>query len=208
MANRLLVRARSGSSTVALLLGIASFAVVAALIALSPLALRQAANSRSDWAELSTVGQVYQGATALLTGVAFAGVATSLLLQWHQTRVSQLVATRERHFELIKLALDDPRYFTVLGGELDPLEVYAHLMVSHWKLAWDLGELDDTALRGHAGELFGSPVSRKWWNTVRPYWASNDRRRSRTFVRIMNEAFEKALSDLAAATSPPETSKG
>ncbi|GAA1743423.1 DUF6082 family protein [Luedemannella helvata] len=188
-------------------------ATATALLALSPPMMRNLADTRSDWTLLADVGQTYQGVAAVLAGLAFCGVAMSLLLQWRQNRTAQIIATRERHQDLLRFALDNPRYLPLGFGDLDgdidygPW-VYSHLLVSHWKLAWDLGQLSEDSVREHAHTLFLSPEPYAWWRAVGHKWASDDSRRNKRYTSMINEAFDLVTAHHAAQAPGSDAAGG
>ena len=97
------------------LIAIAVFVV--ALVALSPLALRELSSIHGVyWPQLSDIGQTYGAASALLTGLALIGVAGSIVFQVRAIRVSREQAMREQHAHLIEMALTDPIYQRAWGG--------------------------------------------------------------------------------------------
>jgi Family of unknown function (DUF6082) len=59
----------------------------------------------------------------LISSVAPAGVAVSLLLQARQLRASQLQALRELHTELIKMGMDHPILRSTLESDIGPEEL-------------------------------------------------------------------------------------
>src|SRR6202035_5609260 len=86
------------------------FATVAvlALVAISPLALRQLSSIRGlNWTQLSNIGQTYGAASALLTGLALLGVAGSMIFQIRAIDVSRAESMRGQHAHLIEMALAD-----------------------------------------------------------------------------------------------------
>jgi hypothetical protein len=97
-------RTRRGSARNAILLLFAAVAVVSTVA--SPIAMQWLAGRSVDWARLSNVGQAYGGVSAVLSALAFCGIAVSLAFQWQQVRISQVVASRERHFELVRLTAE------------------------------------------------------------------------------------------------------
>jgi len=161
----------------------------------SPVALAWLSRLSLDWANLANIGEAYGAASAILSGMALAGIVVSLAIQWRQNRINQMYGVAQRHLELVKLALDDPRYLYVDGDDVasDPnakLKVYANLLVGHWAMAWDLGFMREQTLRRSAQRLFGSGIARSWWAR----WGQSFRspRGRRRFFEILNSEFELA----------------
>ena len=69
-------------------------AALVVLVLMSPFAVRWIASSGRDWGLLSSVGETYGFAAALLAGLAFVAIAISLYYQARQTTVAQLQAAR------------------------------------------------------------------------------------------------------------------
>ncbi|MDQ7903944.1 DUF6082 family protein [Phytohabitans sp. ZYX-F-186] len=162
----------------------------------APVLLGRLGGSRQDWDFLANVGDAYAGVSAILSSLAFCGVAASLLLQWRQNRMTQLYSFKAQHLELAKLALQDPKFLYVDG--VDPtvdgdatLKVYANLIVSHWAMAWDLRMMSVRTLRTNASRLFNERIAREWWDAWRfSYLSSRSRKR---FVKILDEEHQNAL---------------
>lgn len=151
-----------------------------------------------NWPKAAQVGEAYGGASAVISGLAFFGIAVSLLLQWRQLRSSLLFAIKQRHFELVRLTLDNPRYLFVDGQQVtqDPdatLKVFGNLVVNHWALAWDLGFMSESALRDSAKRLFEAAIARDWWLAWGKSYLLAEGREE--FFRIMSQECEVAQSD-------------
>lgn len=175
------------------------------LVTVSPAVMIELGRAPVDWARLADIGQAYGGSSAILSGLALCGIAASLILQWRQTRLAQLYSLRQRHFELIKLALDDSVLLYVEGPEAtaDPfarMKVYANMTVSHWALCWDLGAMTADVISTSAARLFHSEIARDWWMT---YWDTYAKSPNRwEFVEIVSTECLRA-ADEAAAEKPP-----
>ncbi|MEV2239797.1 DUF6082 family protein [Micromonospora sp. NPDC049891] len=188
-------------------------ALAVGLIGLSPLAMTWLADLPVQWSHLSDMGQAYGGTSAVLSGLALVGVSASLLMQSSLNRISQLHSIRQRQFDIVKLALDNPEYLYVDGSAAlaDPdnhLKVYANLFVSHWAMVWDLAEMREDTLHVVARRLFESAVAREWWEVNgQSYYSS---RRRRKFVAILSDECDRAARSSVLSTvpatvpSPPE----
>ncbi|MFD6265563.1 DUF6082 family protein, partial [Micromonospora chalcea] len=118
--------------------------------------------------------------------------------------MSHAVFARERHFELIKLTMDRPEiaYFvddSGLPGSL-PQRLNVNLWIGHWFLLWKTGEISEEGLRRNFGAMFSNPVARAWWSVYGSTWTSQNTRRSRTFIKLADEACEKVESMDSKAT--------
>jgi Family of unknown function (DUF6082) len=197
---------------------IAVVAAVLALVAASPLALRQLASLRGvQWSQLSTIGQTYGAASALLTGLALIGVVGSMVFQVRAIRVSQEQATREQHARLVEMALTDPVYQRAWGGLYDMYgssdqyrqHGYINLIVSFWRDHYVLGDFRDHAMHGLAASLFRGEAGRGFWADTRDMRLETaEGGRDRRFCQIMEEEYQKAIlagpPAVKAEASPPE----
>ncbi|GGO19161.1 DUF6082 family protein [Micromonospora parathelypteridis] len=172
-------------------------AAVVGLVLVSPFLMEVLADGDTDWAELSNIGQAYGAVTAVLSALAFIGVAISLLLQWRLNVMSHAVSARERHFELIKLTMDRPEiaYFVddgaVSTGTLAQ-RLNINLWIGHWFLLWKTREIDEFGLKRQLAGMFRNPVAREWWGVYGPTWTSSKARRSRIFVELASRECENA----------------
>ena len=177
------------------------------VVAMSPLALAILADRTSEWNTLSDVGQAYGGVSALLSALALCGVAISLVHQWRQTKISQVITARQRQFELVELALTTPSLIYTQVRDVEdpdlPMTQYANLWVSHWKLLWDMKMVRERQVAHLAFELFLNDVAYKWWSTVGTHWNVDGSRRSRRFVAVVMASHDR-VTELSAARSRPK----
>jgi hypothetical protein len=108
-----------------------------------------------NWSRLSEIGQTYGVAAAILSTLAFAGIAASLIMQADQTRSSRLHAVRVYHLELLKMATEKPElYLPVLGvhTEVDLDEarqrIYAVSQMNYFLMAYENRIVHEKSLRG------------------------------------------------------------
>ncbi|WP_148308152.1 DUF6082 family protein [Actinoplanes friuliensis] len=199
------VSARRGVVVAALIM-IISIGFLAVIVA-SPWLTRSLVGRPGDWRELSEVGQAYGGISAILSGLAFCGIACSLILQWHQTRLSQSMTARERHFELVKMGLEDPSLIMqteVPGG--DPAMrrkfLVCSLWMAHWAMLWDTRTVDRTELRTLFDEFFVDTDAVTWWSGVQSHgWGRGATSRRRAFLTVAEEAHRVARGRTPAANS-------
>jgi len=170
--------------------------VVVATLA-SPLLFALVLRRSSQWPQLADVGEAYGGAAALLTGLALAGVAASLHMQWRQTRTDRILAIRQRHFELVKLGIDEPLLLddsaTTQSDQATALrQIYANLWVAHWAMLWDLRLCEEPDLRRIAARFFEAGVARDWWSVNGPTWSMTMTRQRSRFQQIFSEECQRA----------------
>ncbi|MBB4933187.1 hypothetical protein F4561_004007 [Lipingzhangella halophila] len=191
--------------TVAVLLVVA----VVGLVGLSPLALGAVRGIDDDWESLSFIGQTYGAASALLAGLALAGVVATLVLQARETRMSRELALRDSNSELLRIAMESPEYAECWGANLPLPEgkaqrqsMYTNMILSQWEMAYESRAIGDAHLRALARNLFVGRVGWNFWNRVRSIRLSTaETRRSRRFHRIVDDEFQQATEP------PPEESE-
>jgi hypothetical protein len=195
-----------------------AFTITAALVVflssvfLSPLALRDIDHLRNvNWKELSYVGQTYGAISALLAATALTGVVVSINLQIRDSRAERWAETRARHYELMRMALDEPLYMSAFSwpditDESKRLGVYINLLLSLWETQWEFGDIPERQLRQHLAGALSTRAGREYWanaGTDRRRYDSNTRRQ-REFNRIAEEVYSEtvALGGRPAATMP------
>ncbi|MFG1610756.1 DUF6082 family protein [Actinoplanes sp. NPDC049265] len=156
-----------------------------------------------DWKSLSDIGQAYGGISAVVAGLGFCGIAASLALQVRQTRLTQAISARERHFELVKVGLENPTLsyqFREENPELYKKKVLINLWVSHWLLLWDIGEADEEFVRLALDDLFQDRVACEWWREWGANFATPNTRRHRKFMEIVGHRHTMAEAENADTT--------
>ena len=192
-----------------LILAIALGATIAfsiALVALSPFAFELLESINGvNWQRLSDIGQTYGAASALLSALAITGVAISLVLQAKEMASSRRQSSRTFHHELLRMAADEPRYLECWGPRLYPTldeerrGMYCNLILSFWQMNYENDNYPENALRFAAAEHFRGEVGRQNWAKIGRQRAQNSAgRRSRRFMQILDEEYQKAV-----ATGPP-----
>jgi hypothetical protein len=177
--------------------------LVAAIVA-SPWLMKFVVGRSDSWQELSNVGQAYGGVSAILSGLAFCGIAGSLVLQWRQVRLGQIMTARERHFELVKLAVEDPDLAFPFQHNLSRSELrrwlVLNLWVAHWAMLWDMGALSLQGLRTEFNLLFQDREGLAWWaERGRAGWQGEVSRRRKAFVAVAEDAYQRAVCIRATA---------
>ncbi|MEV6343699.1 DUF6082 family protein [Actinoplanes sp. NPDC051851] len=169
---------------------------VVGLVLASPLAMVGLLRLTDDWSSLSDVGQAYGGISAVLSALAFCGIAVSVTLQWQQNRQMKMVAARERHFELNRLSLEDPTLIWDRSFSEDLEEtrrfVYLNLWVGYWLMQWDLRVMSEPELRVLLLAFFQDPTAHRWWAKTHPRWAFGSSRRQRRFFEVIEECHRES----------------
>lgn len=175
-----------------------------ALILISPLGLKAIAVVRGlDWVKLGNVGQAYGAISAVISGVALAGVTLSLFLQVRDFNLSRMQVMRIHHTDLMRFSIENPSFISSWGFRPAPdsdLERvrrmgFTNMIAGFWKDNYETRMLDDGELHFNFSQLFQGEVGREYWINSRLAWAEAARtRRSRRFMRIAEEEYGKAIS--------------
>lgn len=172
------------------------------LILISPLGLQRFATvKRVNWAQLSNIGQTYGAVSALLAGIALAGVAISLLLQSRGLALSRAQVMRTFHLDLIRFSIENPRliqswgYAPSSGATLEDIQRagFVNMLVSFWVTSYRIGTISADELRADFQVLFNGDAGRQWWIESQDVWfKGQDDRRSRHVMNIIREEFDAA----------------
>ncbi|MFF9819015.1 DUF6082 family protein [Streptomyces sp. NPDC014006] len=174
------------------------------LIVSTPFVLAALAPANTDWGKLSDISQTYGAVSVVLSAIALAGVALSLLYQVRQTRTSNEQAIRDSHLELATLALSDPDLLLAWSPPETPVALKRHRQ--HVMASLALGELLQRFRIGHlSGEKlavkldghFRSEIAREQWNREGPGWRRTMEagdRLDRVFVRLVEERCQAAVA--------------
>ncbi|WP_051744942.1 DUF6082 family protein [Streptomyces yerevanensis] len=186
-------------------LSVLAIAASAALVLLSPFALRAYGpdGSDSDWQRVGNVAQAYGAVSALIAGLALAGVGASLVFQARESKANREQGMRTAHTELMRMAMTDPSLMACWGRldgnaseESRRQHLYLNLVVSHWEMMFELGALSEGHLRQGADSIFSTVPARRFWAASR--MARRDAastRRARRFHQLVDERY-------VAATGP------
>lgn len=188
------------------LLAIAAIALAAVL--LSPFVLEEISGSRGvDWNRLSQVGAAYGFTSAIVSALALAGVAVSLIVQNRQARAEQIQGIRGYYLELARLELEDMALFQPVWGVTDIADpderkrhVYADLMMNYAWMGYEIGTISETLLRDMFAGMFTGAAGRDYWSRAHPSWVarSSGSRIGRRFLSIVAEEHARAV-----AAGPP-----
>lgn len=117
------------------------------LIVSTAFVLAAVAPASTDWGKLSDISQTYGAVSVVLSAIALAGVALSLLYQVRQARTSNEQAIRDRHLQLATLALSDPNLLQAWPPPVAPVTLKWHRQ--HLITSLALGELLQRFRIGH-----------------------------------------------------------
>jgi hypothetical protein len=183
----------------------------ASLVAVSPLGLRAFAGPTGEWSRLSLIGQTYGAVSALIAGLALAGVAVTLVFQARETRRAADEGRRQAMADLLTMAMESPVLDACWGppfhaGTDDERrqQIYLNLIVTQWGTAFRSGVLPAERLRGSAERMFLGAPGRAYWAVAGPArTAGAATRADRAFTAIMQEAYESALTRSPEPRSAP-----
>jgi hypothetical protein len=185
---------------------LAGVIVILVLVVLSPIGLRTvSALPNLNWGRLSNVGQTYGAVSALFAALALVGVSISVLLQLREIRFNRLEAGRARHYELIRLAMENPSYLGIFSFPEDAsIEVrqaiaYINLCLQFWQMLWEFSDISETELRAQARGLFSTSQGRDYWRQYGHVRLANDNtKKERAFDRAIDIVYKEAV-----ASGPP-----
>jgi Family of unknown function (DUF6082) len=172
--------------------------VILFLVVISPLALGLFAKFKSNWILLSNIGQTYGAISALLAAIGLVGVAVTVILQIGEMRRSHADTVHSRHFDLYRMVMEDPSLMAVSASvaRLPTIEerkhsVFVNLQLQFWLMLWDIGGINESALRGYAADLFGTAPGKAFWEEVGSdrMSLSTGARREKRFLEIVNEEY-------------------
>ncbi|BCB81792.1 hypothetical protein GCM10022251_14770 [Phytohabitans flavus] len=154
-------------------------------------------DENADWSHYAEIGTAYGGISAALSGLALCGIAGSLALQRRQMAIDQLAAERQRHFEIVSLALNDRELLEAILPDVAGLpnirqEVYVNLMVGYWMSTWQMGGMSENQVRYAVARLFKGRVAWEWWQRIHLTWADTSSAAQRRFTRIVDEEWHSA----------------
>lgn len=180
------------------------------LIGISPLALDAFHGSTSHWNRLSSIGQTYGAASAVLSVLAVIGVAITLVLQARDSRAIRLQAIRESHTRLLEMAMRDPELNKVWGpsGLSDPFvlqrqNMYANMIISQWEMSYATRTLTDGHLKLLAAEFLSGTIGRDFWSLARrARLDTSESKLNRRFHEIIDEEYQRLQN--TPAIPPPE----
>lgn len=202
----------SGRVLAGLAIAILSCAVIC-LVILSPFALAELGKLKTDWSQLSNIGQTYGAVSALLSSLALGGVVVSLLFQARSNQTAREETTRTLHHDLIKMEMGDPKLMTAMGAPwglpipADAAAIRGFLYIRMWTtfLAGNLtiGEIAESEVRYLAAhEIFGSQAGRDFWAAVGRTTVERSAGRRHKFYQILDDEYGKIISEGVPVAEP------
>jgi hypothetical protein len=142
------------------------------LILISPMGLRLISTAKGiNWARLSSIGQTYGAISAVISGVALAGIAVSLFLQARELDLTREQMFRTYHLDLVRFSIENPSfisswgYVPTEGSSLDDVRRvgYTNMIVSFWSTSYVTRRLDESELQLNFAQMFKGEVGRNYW---------------------------------------------
>ena len=145
--------------------------------------------------------------SVLISSVALAGVAISLLMQNRQLRISQLQAARATQATLVQIGLNNLELAAEAFGfsDVDWLgkSALVNWQVKHWEANHSIKAMSDRSVQVEAATLFDSEFAREWWPQTREgYRASAQSKLERRFFTIIDTEFDRKRREFE---SPPSS---
>jgi hypothetical protein len=199
---------------------VAAFCGALALVLLSPYALIWVGAVRQEnWDRLSAIGQTYGAASAVLSALALAGVAVSLIVQSREGRATQETSVREFHRELIALTSLDPErclpcWGWTLGSDVTEEDagqiMFAHMICNYMALGYQLGTVSEKQLRQLTlKHFFSGEVGREYWERMgRETSSGRTGKAIQRFTAIAEDEYQKAVAQGPAVIPAGFTSTG
>ncbi|MFD6183115.1 DUF6082 family protein [Streptomyces goshikiensis] len=149
--------------------------------------------------------QAFSAASVLLSGIALAGVAASLMYQAQQTKAVRDERDRATHRQMVYLAMGDRALAACWEPPGIPMTferyrqvMFANLIMGRWHAAYQLGDVDASALRFILDRHFRGEIGRFHWSHGRREWLrgaiGGHHRRAAMFAEIVEERYQAAIS--------------
>lgn len=154
---------------------------------------------------LSDRTQAFSAASVLLSGIALAGVAVSLVYQAQQTKAVKDERDRATHRQMVYLAMEDRALAVCWEPPGIPMTferyrqvIFTNLIMGRWHAAYQLGDVDASTLRFILDRHFRGEIGRLHWSHGRREWLrgaiGGRHRRALMFAEIVEERYQAAIS--------------
>ncbi|MCX5613316.1 DUF6082 family protein [Streptomyces sp. NBC_00047] len=149
--------------------------------------------------------QAFSAASVLLSGIALAGVAMSLMYQARQTKAVRDERDRATHRQMVYLAMEDPALAVCWEPPDAPIVferyrqvIFTNLIIGRWHAAYQLGDIDASTLRFILDRHFRGEIGRLHWRLGSSTWlqgaVGGRDRRAAMFAEIVEERYRAAIS--------------
>jgi hypothetical protein len=190
----------------------ASLAAVSAGFLVAPILLLRINEpvSDSDLSRMSDAGQAYGGLSALLSAVATIAVATALLMQIQQIRISRAQGARMMQLQLMNMLIEHPEVRPVSPGlhgiptGQRSRDIYTNLVLRYLEMAYEIGYLPAETIRTELRMQFTVDDIRRFWERTRPIQLTSVHSKARRrFIQLVEGAYEEAVAAGPAAPTTP-----
>jgi len=197
-------------------LAVVGFAAIVTLMSVGIAAAVDASVGGDKASRFGQIGQMFESAAAVFSGLAFVALVVTFLLQLEELKLQrrelgsqkdELHRTAEGlirllHVQLVKMAIDDPE----LNIVWPPLPIpegplarkhyqYANLIIQHQWLMLSTGTYREEDVRQLLRQLFTSPFLREYWAALEEVRAMGIAPDSAewAFTRLVNEVFNEQV---------------
>jgi len=137
--------------------------------------------------------------STLISSLALAGIAISLLLQGRQLYAAQLQAVRSAHLELIKLLIDHPSLAQKGLSSSDKYSLaqraYFNWRMKYLELGYSLGVISPASIHTQVAEMFDVRDFYDWWNHARLIYETEAiSKKARQFYAAIEDEFARKTS--------------
>ncbi|GAA4475272.1 DUF6082 family protein [Phytohabitans houttuyneae] len=160
-----------------------------------------------DWRRLADIGQAYGAASAVFSALAVAGVAAGLIYQGRQLRLVRIQVARDKHEQLMTLAINDHDTYGPMFGSafaaMPPTQLRRRLFcvmaLNYFRLGYEGGVINEKNLRAEVlPAYFSAADSRQHWAAASQDWLAHQPPIYRRFGAIVNDEYRRAV-----ASGPP-----
>jgi hypothetical protein len=134
--------------------------------------------------------------STLISSIALAGIALSLLLQARQLRASRIQAARAAQVDLMNFAIDNPTLVNDLEG-VEDVEGFVKNVVRNWyfsylSMSYDNKTITRSSLCRIAQTVFATEAARTWWAEAGySFDEVATSRREKEFSTIIGDEFQR-----------------
>ncbi|MFF5078730.1 DUF6082 family protein [Actinoplanes sp. NPDC000266] len=176
---------------------------VAAGVIASPAVMRMIYVEDRDYSAVADVGQAYGGAAAVISCIALFVVVASVAMQFVQLKGMRRDAFMQFNEDLVRLAMENPKYRQCWGARMSPdgvdedLFYYCGKVIKSWSWAYEIKKIDETRAREYLEKFFESEVPRLYWQHHGDWHRRGGSREG--FPAFVNDEYFRAL-----ASGPPK----
>lgn len=174
--------------------------IVVVLVLVSPVVVKLISGKKENWYLLSSVGQTYGFAAALLSGIALLGVAASIFYQNRQNSIAQLQASRTMQMELMRMAYEIPELQESWSKSINVSysewrkRTYMNLIFMYLRMGYVTRGTTDEGLHRMMANRFKGREGRDYWRSARmAFELDTSSLLEKKFFRITEQEYAAAL---------------